>query len=315
MKGKLNEISPSDLIQQFCLEKRTARLMFQYQKNFAEVFIREGNLVHAQLGKQQGESVIRQILKWNDGTFETQEGKQSPNKSINQFWLNILLEENINDNVSASNLLTQNTLHTTEVAREEFTLELFLQEISVQLSGYLGSAVINQKGEILAHHEIRKLYINEALPYITQFVKILPAIIEKSELGQVEEDLFTTENAYCLIRFIPLQQVFLLIIADRSMRGVGNLLFFSRTIADKISELSSTALSPKKILTCFYQEFCPVYQRKVQLSDSHWGKIKEQYCQAEFKICPVFELLKDIRDAGLPINMYYREIQALVNPK
>ncbi|MGB9669524.1 MAG: hypothetical protein ACPL0B_03965, partial [Anaerolineales bacterium] len=194
--------------------------------------------------------------------------------------------------------------------------ELFLQEISTQLNGYLGSAIVDKKGNILAQHAIKKIYLEEALPYILQIIKILPVIIEKSALGQFEEDLFTTESAYCLLRSLPNQQAYLLVFTDRSTRGVGSLLFFSRTIAEQIPTFTAELLSPPTLpqnnVHCLYQTTCPVYQRKIKVTDEIYYQIKNQYCLAEFRACAVFELIQDISRSGLPINMYLSEIQSLV---
>lgn len=316
MKGKLEEISVSDLIQQLCLEKRTARLILQHQKNLAEIYFKDGNLVHAKMDKQVGEAVIHQVLQWREGIFETQDDKQPPSITITRFWLNLLLEDTFPAATTPVSIATESIPQLSKDNKSGFTPELFLQEISTQLNGYLGSAIVNFKGAILAQHAVRKLYLEEALPYILQFIKILPAITEKSGLGAVEEDLFTTESAYCLLRYLPNNQAFLLVFTDRSARSVGNLLFFSRTIADQIPPFSLETLSAKVTdetkVRCIYQANCPVYQRKIKISDNSYTQIKNQYCLGEFRSCAAFELIQEINGAGLPINMYLSEIQALV---
>ncbi len=314
MKGKLDEISATDLIQQHCLEKRTARLIIRNKKNLAEIYIKDGNLVHAQMDKQMGEGVIRQVLQWNEGVFETQEGKQPPAISITRFWLNLLLDENLPVETPRSSL-GNDSIPVEQRARLDNNPEGFLKGISTQLNGYLGSALISLKGSIIAVHEVRKLYLNEAMPYIMQLIKILPAISEKSGLGVIEEDLFTTESAYGLLRYLPNQEIFLLIITDRSARAVGNLLFFSRTIPDKIVSIPSSSLTPVEVIECLYRTNCPVYQRKVHISDTLVAQVKNQYCQAQFRSCAVFDLIHDINEAGLPINMYLNEIQGLIQPQ
>jgi len=191
-----------------------------------------------------------------------------------------------------------------------------LQEISSQLNGYLGSAIVNFNGAILGQHAVRKLPIEELLPHILQFIKILPAITEKNGLGVVEEDIFTAESAYCLLRYLPIHQAFLLVFTDRSARSVGNLLFFSRTIADQIPAFSLETLPTKATdetkVECIYQANCPVYQRKINIKDNFYAQIKNRYCLGEFRSCEAFELIKEIYGSGLKIDMYLREFQALV---
>lgn len=316
MKGKLDEFSVRDLIQQYCLEKRTARLILQHQKNIAEIYIQDGNIVHAKMEKQAGEVVLHQVLQWQDGNFETQDGKQPPAITINRFWLNLLLEDHIPTPPSTPSSIPDQPPSSAKDNQPGYNPELFLQEIGTQLNGYLGSAIVNQKGIILAQHAIRKLHFEEALPYILQFIKILPVIIEKSVLGQFEEDLFTTDSAYCLVRYLPNHQTFLLVCTDRSARGVGSLLFFSRTIAEQIPAFSTETISPppaaQNNVRCIFQTTCPVYQRKIKISDGIYQQIKSKYCLTEFRACAVFELIQDINRSGLPINMYLSEIQALV---
>jgi len=93
MKGNLEEISVSNLIQQLCLDKRTVRLVLQHQKYQAEIYFKDGNLVHARMDKLVGEEVIHQVLQWREGIFETQIDKQPPSITITRFWFDILLED------------------------------------------------------------------------------------------------------------------------------------------------------------------------------------------------------------------------------
>jgi hypothetical protein len=316
MKGKLDEFTVRDLIQQYCLEKRTARLILQHQKNVAEVYIKDGDIVHAKMDKQAGEMVIHQVLQWQNGNYETQDGKQPPAITIDRFWLNLLLEDQLPTTSSTPSTNPAQTPSPPKDKQAGFSPDLFLQEIGSQLNGYLGSAIVSQKGVIIAQHITRKLYLEEALPYILQLIKILPVIIEKSALGQFEEDLFTTDSAYCLVRALPNNQAFLLVFTDRSARGVGSLLFFSRTIAEQIPTINLATIaapaSSQSNVRCLYQTTCPVYQRKIKVTDERYQQIKNLYCLAEFRACAVFELIQEINRSGLPINMYYSEIQALV---
>ncbi len=92
MQGSLQDMTVADLIQHTCLDRKQARLTLKHQKQTAEIYFDEGQMVHAALGDVQGKEVVFQVLDWQDGTFQMENGVSAPQRSIHEGWTEILLE-------------------------------------------------------------------------------------------------------------------------------------------------------------------------------------------------------------------------------
>jgi hypothetical protein len=56
------------------------------------VFFRDGDVVHATTGRQNGEAALGEMLNWQDGVFETWTGTWPDRETINTPWQRVLLE-------------------------------------------------------------------------------------------------------------------------------------------------------------------------------------------------------------------------------
>ncbi len=92
MQGNLKDMAVADLIQHACLDRKQARLVLHSQGQQAEIYFAEGQMTHATLGDQQGKEVIFQVLDWQEGTFQMENGVAAPQRSIHEGWTEILLE-------------------------------------------------------------------------------------------------------------------------------------------------------------------------------------------------------------------------------
>lgn len=94
VQGNLRDMSVADLIQHNCQEGRTARIDLTPggRRPPAVLFLEQGQLVHAQVGDEQGEEVVYHVLGWNDGTFSVEPGAASPAHTIARSYTGILLE-------------------------------------------------------------------------------------------------------------------------------------------------------------------------------------------------------------------------------
>ena len=90
--GSLKEMSVADLIQHNCQDRKTAQLTVERNGKKAQIFFREGAIVHATLGPVQGEEAVYQALTWDDGKFVLETGTPSPAVTIQRSWSSILLE-------------------------------------------------------------------------------------------------------------------------------------------------------------------------------------------------------------------------------
>jgi DNA-binding response OmpR family regulator len=68
--GTLSEITLMDLLQILRMNRRSGFLDLEQEGRLATVFIREGEVVNAKLGKFKGEKAFFRLLDWNRGKFE-----------------------------------------------------------------------------------------------------------------------------------------------------------------------------------------------------------------------------------------------------
>jgi hypothetical protein len=92
LRGNLREMSVADLIQHYCDDRKKAKLDISSGGHTAQIYFKEGNVVHASLGTKEGEQVIYDVLGWEEGTFSLTVGVNSPKESIKRSWAGLIME-------------------------------------------------------------------------------------------------------------------------------------------------------------------------------------------------------------------------------
>ena len=92
MQGNLLDMAVADLVQHNCEDRKTAQLTINHYEEEAELFFKDGSVVHASLGDMQGEEVMYRILGWQEGTFALETGVEPPAISIQRNWSGLLIE-------------------------------------------------------------------------------------------------------------------------------------------------------------------------------------------------------------------------------
>ena len=92
MQGSLQDMHIADLIQHICQDHKTAELVSEHNKDQARLYFKAGNIVHGTLGDIQGEEVVFNVLKWEDGTFVLNADIEAPTVTISRSWSSLLLE-------------------------------------------------------------------------------------------------------------------------------------------------------------------------------------------------------------------------------
>ena len=90
--GSLKEMSVADLIQHNCQDRKTALLTVERNGKKAQIYFRDGSIVHAALGPVQGEDAVFQVLTWDEGKFVLEASTLAPVDTIHRSWSSILLE-------------------------------------------------------------------------------------------------------------------------------------------------------------------------------------------------------------------------------
>ena len=91
-QGNLAEMSLANLIQVNCQEVRSARLTLTRLNQIGEVYFSDGQVVHAALDGQIGETALYELLAWSDGTFTLDREAHTSKQTIARPWGELLLE-------------------------------------------------------------------------------------------------------------------------------------------------------------------------------------------------------------------------------
>jgi len=92
MQGSLHDMSVADIIQVNCQDKKTALATIRSAGKEAQLYFRDGNVVHATMESSIGEEVIYNILAWDEGDFNIDLDVESPETTIKRNWSGLLLE-------------------------------------------------------------------------------------------------------------------------------------------------------------------------------------------------------------------------------
>lgn len=92
LQGSLREMSLANLIQVNCQEMRSARLTLSSKGQVGELYLSDGQVVHAALGPHIGEEAIYEMILWDEGTFVLDLDLAPPERSITIGWQDLLLK-------------------------------------------------------------------------------------------------------------------------------------------------------------------------------------------------------------------------------
>ena len=90
--ARLQDASLWDLIQFECMRRSRRIVRVSSRGLLGYVFFRDGDVVHATTGRQNGEAALGEMLNWQDGVFETWTGTWPDRETINTPFQQVLLE-------------------------------------------------------------------------------------------------------------------------------------------------------------------------------------------------------------------------------
>jgi predicted regulator of Ras-like GTPase activity (Roadblock/LC7/MglB family) len=234
MQGNLHDMAVADLIQHNCQERKTTRLTIRHQQEEAQLFFKEGNVVHASLGELQGEEVIYHILGWEEGTFIVEPELASPLTSIQRSWSGLLIEGA--HRLDESQVEVEQSFSQPEV-KPMSQLDDLLKQMGGEVSGFVAAAVVGMDGLNIAEYAKGKANTEAISAQMTLLFKLVDSTVTKLGAGVLEDDLLTTEGIYVLMRYLPGKQYYLGIAADRKSASLGNLRLMSKMYVDRLSKV------------------------------------------------------------------------------
>jgi predicted regulator of Ras-like GTPase activity (Roadblock/LC7/MglB family) len=113
-----------------------------------------------------------------------------------------------------------------------------LKEISTQVTGYIACALVDLDGLNLASNTISQglnpEIISAQLSILFRLVKVS---VEHMDVGEIEDNLTTTNDAYILMRFLPGKQYYLSIAANRKTANLGNMRLMSKIYSERLGKV------------------------------------------------------------------------------
>jgi len=237
INGNLKDITFADLVQIHCMDPRSAKMSIDHKDKRAAVFFGNGQVVHAEMGDQQGEEVIFEVLSWNEGNFEVDNDIELPARTINRMWSGLLLEGAMRLDLAEKQRKLE--AQSNGIQEENSMTQKFdeiLNSLSGEVSGYLSSALVGIDGINVASHTLGDLDPENVSAQITTLFRLVDTSVEKLGAGVLEDNLLTTEKSYILMRFLPGKEYFLAIGASRKEGNLGNLRLMSKMYTDQLSK-------------------------------------------------------------------------------
>ncbi len=92
LQGNLSDIQAPDLIQLNCQTGGPARLVAQRSgEEEVVLYFENGEVVHATYGETEGAEAVYELLSWDEGRFEVEQGVTAPSHTINIPWSALIM--------------------------------------------------------------------------------------------------------------------------------------------------------------------------------------------------------------------------------
>src|SRR6266404_3042865 len=91
-RGVLRQVSLEDVMQMECLNRNSSVLEVTAGKKEGKIFIKEGSIIHAEIGDRNGEAAFNKILSIKGGEFNLKPFTEPSQSSIDASWEFLLME-------------------------------------------------------------------------------------------------------------------------------------------------------------------------------------------------------------------------------
>jgi len=92
LSGELSDLSLAELIEFFCNQRKTGRLMVIYPRGPGYFYLQSGAVVHAEVGSSRGIEAVYYALTLPNASFKFSGECEPPERTINQPWTSVVLE-------------------------------------------------------------------------------------------------------------------------------------------------------------------------------------------------------------------------------
>lgn len=91
-QGSLKELPLPDIIQLVSVSGKTGAFVLTSGRQEGKIFLRNGEIVHAEAGGAQGEEAVYELAIWQDGDFSFQPGVEAEAQTCDKSNTNLLME-------------------------------------------------------------------------------------------------------------------------------------------------------------------------------------------------------------------------------
>lgn len=252
MKGRLEDMAVADIIQHNCHSQKAARVELKAQRERAQLYFRNGNLVHATLGDQKGEEVVYRVLGWERGNFTVQSDVEAPEITIAKSWSSLLLEgvRRLDEGEVSGDSQNGDSLGLDAAAIDGFgtpdsaaagddpraQLQAQVHTLAEQTAGFMLAALADVRGRMYAGRAGPGLDADRIVDQASHYLKTVARAVAKLGAGQMEDNLLTTEKARLVARFLPGSDYFLLLAAHKAEANIGSMRHLADVYAARFSE-------------------------------------------------------------------------------
>jgi len=248
MKGRLEDMAVADLIQHNCQDRKTARVQLKNGGQKGELFFKNGNVVHASMGKLSGDGAVYELINWEQGAFDLSPDVESPTISVTRNWTSLLLEAaRLTDETAPEREKQKEAERIASLTRgedekfveiiQEFSVatpQQLVEQLSKKIEGHRITCVTQIRGGNLYWYASSAVELEELVEQVNQFVKMVKTAADRLKAGKIQDNLLITETDYVLVYFLGRDDFYLLIAADKTRANLGTLRHLARVYGERM---------------------------------------------------------------------------------
>jgi Domain of unknown function (DUF4388) len=92
LQGSLKHLQLADVIQLISVSGKTGMFHLKKEEHLGQIYLKDGNIVHAELDEIRGEEAVYELAIWNDGEFHFEPDVEPAVRTISKSNTNLLME-------------------------------------------------------------------------------------------------------------------------------------------------------------------------------------------------------------------------------
>jgi hypothetical protein len=92
LQGSLKHLQLADVIQLISVSGKTGMFHLKKDEHLGQIYLKDGNIVHAELDEIKGEEAVYELAIWNDGEFHFEPDVEPAVRTISKSNTNLLME-------------------------------------------------------------------------------------------------------------------------------------------------------------------------------------------------------------------------------